>query len=246
MQRISRFSISGFFVLSALCAQLQATPSDIKVVQFEGKAYSLDSGELLYSEHHYINLNRSNQYDNAYVEYKAPDGELFANKDLDFSKHKLIPDMSFNDLRSNQTSLLTKTDNQVKVEHIKKKDLQHETISIDNSKRIVADAGFDRLVIKNWERLLAGKKIKFQILSLDRSELIDFKLETVDINEERLQLSIKPKSWLIRLVMDPIYLQYELSSKRLLEYKGLTNILREKNGELKTDNYIAHIKYRYF
>lgn len=246
MQQINYLTKAVLIVLAMVSAQLQARPSDIKVIQFEGNAYSLDSDELLYSEHHYINLNQSNQYDNAYVEYKKPNGEVFAKKDLDFSKHALIPDMRFIDLRSNLTSLLTKTENTVRVEHIKQQNLQHETIEIESNKRIVADAGFDRLVVEYWDQLLAKKKIKFEILSLDRSALIAFKLATVDIDNERLQLSIEPQNWLIRLLMNPIYLQYERSSKRLLEYKGLTNIISEKNGELQTDNYVAHIKYRYF
>ena len=47
------------------------------------------------------------------------------------------------------------------------------------------------------------------------------------------------------MLVDPIVLEYDLESKRLLSFEGLTNIERFNNGKRSEENYVARIDYYY-
>ncbi len=47
------------------------------------------------------------------------------------------------------------------------------------------------------------------------------------------------------MLVDPIFLEYDLASGRILSYKGLTNVEESISGKATGNNYIAHIKYKY-
>ncbi|MGJ8670267.1 MAG: hypothetical protein ACSHXK_12315, partial [Oceanococcus sp.] len=55
-----------------------------------GNAYDLDSGELVYQEHHRFEY-KDDRMIAAQVEYKRPDGTLIASKSLDFSRNPNLP-----------------------------------------------------------------------------------------------------------------------------------------------------------
>ena len=226
--------------------ELYAASNQHENIHFEGHAYSIDKRILLYTEHHSISLNSQGQYQTGKVTYKTPKGEVFAKKELDFSDNQLVPELSFNDSRSQQTTLLTSTPSEIKIEKVQYNDIKKHSINYDTDKLIVADAGFDRLVIKSWNDLLNKKTIKFQVLTMDRADLIKFRLNVNEITNKKLHLSISPSNWLIRLLMNPNQLEYDLSSKRLLKFSGLTNISEFINGQDQENNYVASIEYRYF
>ena len=74
---------------------------------------------------------------------------------------------------------------------------------------------------------------------------VSFKIEQTFINESIVGFSLAPDNFFIALLVDPIYLEYDLGSGRILSYKGLTNIEEVIAGEHSGSNILAHIKYKY-
>ena len=90
-----------------------------------------------------------------------------------------------------------------------------------------------------------GKKLRFGFLALTRGEFISFYIQQADLSDEFLELKIKPKNWLVSMLVDPIYLQYQRSDRLLKEFRGVTNIRALSKGRVSEDNYQARIEYQY-
>ena len=62
---------------------------------FTGHAYSLETGALLYTEHHSIFSSDDNRRSYSFVEYKSPDNALIASKSLEYDKQGYFPSFHF-------------------------------------------------------------------------------------------------------------------------------------------------------
>ncbi|GAA6135972.1 hypothetical protein NBRC116188_27620 [Oceaniserpentilla sp. 4NH20-0058] len=210
---------------------------------FVGIAYDLNTENIIYYENHTVILNKEGQYKRANVVYKYPSGEEFANKELIFSSPLTIPSFDFDNFYSH-TKINLKNLNGVAY-------LRYESEGVSISKSfevsdyLVADAGFDQLVIKNWDLLVSGNVLKFHFIVPSRGEAVSFRLLTKSINKSVITFILQPENWLFRLLVDDITLVYGKYDKRIKEYIGLTNIEKISDGELTGDYYKARIKYQY-
>ncbi len=185
-------------------------------MQAVGTAFSTDGEQPLYREYHSCEPGTGS----CTVEYRHPEGEVFARKWLDYSESARAPSLRFEDLRSGQ---------QLSVES--------EAISAG----VVIDAGFDNFVRERWESLYAGEAVAFEFLPADRSK--PFAMEASRLDEcdaGRMCLRVAPDSWLLSLFGGAIELVYSEDERRLLEFRGISNI-RDGEGGLQT----VLIKYRY-
>lgn len=217
-------------------------------LHFKGTAFSLDNNALLYTEYHEIKVNTLGQYERGEVIYRDENGQVIATKVLDFSLNALVPNLVFKDHRSQSDITLSRAGSDLIVEYFDGvKNRTHKTRFKPNGSGnpLVADAGFDRFVLKNWNKILAGEKLVFDMLALTRGETIPFQMSMINKTSDQVAIEVKPDSWLVRLLVKPIHLSYELNSQKLMRFEGLTNIQAEENGRLKDENAMAKIVYEY-
>lgn len=247
--------LQGLAFLLGLVLFLGSTSVQAQNFSFFGKAYDLDTGEWLYSETHHIVLSGQGDYLSAQVVYRYPDGKVIAQKNLDFSDSRLAPALTFLDRRDDST--LTTMTGPDSVELIKNTQQARttENVEVEQAQALVVDAGFDQLVLENWDKLVAGEVISFDFLALSRASVVPFQVSRIsdantnaDINANpgtTVTLAIEPESWLIGMLMDPIRLVYDRQTAKLLEYSGVTNIPASESGRVLDENYHARIRYRY-
>lgn len=208
--------------------------------QFVGKAFDSNTGELIYQEHHEVSLNQNQEYERTHVVYKDKKGNVFAQKQLDFSGELLVPQVSFTDTRS---QVMLNIERQKDVVSVRYQD-QRESLKADirYHQRMVVDAGFDQLLLENWEAVLNGDTLKFDFLAPTRGQLIGFSLIPTKQTETIIQFDLEPSNFLISLLVDPIKLTYDKQNRRIIRYEGLTNIEDiNQDGEY----YVANIEYEY-
>lgn len=230
-----------FISLNAYSAQL---------LIFEGAATDPKTSTLLYVERHRVIMNESGDYLSAYVEYRDPEGQVFAEKTLDYAKSTLMPDMMYFDKRSNERisvffspkSIDSEAGLRVLIEQEQNRD--ESFVKLDDSV-VVVDAGFDRLIDKHWNTIRKSKEFEFSFLAITRFELFSFEVIESKANETSAYLELHPRNFFINLLVAPILLEYDIKTERLLKFSGLTNIERYKNGKRTEQNFIADIKYSY-
>ncbi|MBI3534520.1 MAG: hypothetical protein HY072_03400 [Deltaproteobacteria bacterium] len=100
---------------------------------------------------------------------------------------------------------------------------------------------------KNWDVILKGETLAIRYAALDRRETVGFKFfKESDIkcgNQDCVLVKMKPTSFIIAALVDPLLFTFEKTSAKLLELKGRTLAKRNLNGDWKDLD--AHIVYEY-
>lgn len=199
----------GILLLSA------ASTASADTIFAVGKAYSLDSGALKYSEVYYC----SDDGASCEVRYQDSEGKLIAEKQVNFSPIPHSPSLRLKDYR-----------------------LSRE-ISLDGGDPdVVVDAGFDNYVRLRWDEIDSGEVIRFPFLIVGRDAPLKMKAKKSNnsCEQDQLCLQIRVDSWLVGMFAGPINLTYDRVSQRLLRFSGVSN-LRDSAGKLQK----VDIRYAY-
>lgn len=199
-----------------------------------GSAYNLDTNELVYRElYTAIDENKAVR-----VDYVTPDGSTFASKTLVYEGEPFQPSFNFEDTRDNQfvgarfegaRLVLTEGMDGAKNEKV-----------IHDNARTVIDAGFDAYIQLNWDKLVAGKRLKFDFAMPNRLSSVQLELRQVKGPEspvyeasfggEWIYFRITPAKKFISLFADPIHLAYDPNGKYLMRFYGRSNIDDDRGG----------------
>jgi len=208
--------------------------------RFYGYAYDLKSDKYLYTEVHDQRLDGSHWLGGT-IKYYAPDGSLMASKTLDFSADAYIPVFKL-DIPGQKyveaITAVTKTSfTMEKISHGKT-----ETQTIEKTPGMAADSGFHSAIVDHFDELRAGKPLKFKLGVAGELDTFSFrcsKLADVTINgKPAIKLQIKLDS-LLSLIAGPIEVIYDVETKHLVDYRGVSNMHDPTTGEA----YNVHIIY---
>ncbi len=182
-----------------LAGALWALPAS--AMQAVGVAHAPDGGAVRYREYH----NCDSAKTHCTVEYRDPSGAVFARKWLDYGASPVAPSLRFEDSRSGERLQLG---------------------SDEVKTGVVVDAGFDNFVREQWALLAAGDAVHFRFLPAGSETALAMEARRQDdCSDGRLCLAVKPDNWLFALVGGTIHLVYDRDSRRLLQFRGLSNIL---------------------
>lgn len=218
-------AITGFYATSTLAEENYVVA---------GSAYNLDTNELVYRElYTAIDENKAVR-----VDYVTPDGSTFASKTLVYEGEPFQPSFNFEDTRDNQfvgarfegaRLVLTEGMDGAKNEKV-----------IHDNARTVIDAGFDAYIQLNWDKLVAGKRLKFDFAMPNRLSSVQLELRQIKGPEspvyeasfggEWIYFRITPAKKFISLFADPIHLAYDPNGKYLMRFYGRSNIDDDRGG----------------
>jgi hypothetical protein len=225
--RMQFLTACGFFLVASLAGAGDAS--------FTGYARSLDGDDLLYVESHAVAAAGSAE-ETRVVLYRCSAGSgPFARKELDYAANRLAPAFEFNDARSGFSEGLKRGAGGLQVFERagSKAGLRTETISGGGA--LVADAGFDEFVRTRWESLESGKSVDIPFLVPSRLDRVNFKVRKVSeaviegeaANVFRLSVA-GPLGWFL----SDIDVSYRKRDRRLMRYRGITNIRDVAGGML--------------
>ena len=226
-----------------LCAMLAWGQSQQETVRFIGEARSLDGSELLYTEKHEQtgSCEGPNWVPRAgRVRYRAPDGELIAQKTIDYSPVPARPSFVLEDYRFDErTEVRNPVDGTAHVTWRAPDGevTRHKTDIPDNG---VIDAGFEPMVHARWDRLVnQGETSEVQFFAPTRGSFYAFEAEST--SDERIDSAhvfrIRKTGWISSWFIDALYLGFN-RHRQLTDYLGRTNILKTPES-----NHVAHIHY---
>lgn len=112
---------------------------------------------------------------------------------------------------------------------------------------ILAPANFNAFVVENWDRLAGGKKLDVRFAVWDRLETVGFTLQKMKDLDSRgsqwMELRMKPTSFVIAALVDPIFLWYSHGDKKLMVMEGRVAPKQLKDGKWKDLD--ARVVYTY-
>ncbi|XGC79415.1 hypothetical protein ACES2L_08750 [Bdellovibrio bacteriovorus] len=102
---------------------------------------------------------------------------------------------------------------------------------------ILSTANFNAFVKENWQTLASGKEMDVRFAVWDRLETVGFTLKKVREASEGankwIELRMKPTSFVIAALVDPIFLLYSTTDQSLLQMKGRVAPKQFKDGKWK-------------
>jgi hypothetical protein len=224
-----------------------------KLADFQSAAYLTGlashpkTGELLYTE----TWDDKPGGPSATVRYWAPDGAAIAYKTLDFSDSDFAPSVRQADFRHRRGFEVSRDGDELMVRKLKlaaaaplESPSAGRATAVEYGDNLVVDAGFDRYVQARWERLIAGRTVRFDFLQIDKARVIPLKLKMkkcaaqFDVVVRCFSLNID--NLLLSRFVKPILLTYDVTQRRLLRYNGLGQLAGRDGKGL-----VVQIDYRY-
>ncbi len=231
--------------LGLLAAVMLAAPASgyaKPVGETIGKAYDLDSEELLYRETHCLIGDESERK----VIYEDDEGELLALNRVDYGSGEITPSFVQQNFYSSQRIEVAMERDEVRMTVLDESNPEAAEVSSEVPEpgtQLVIDAGFDPFVRNNWDALVDGEIKEFAFPFAAHSSLVDLRIRRFGCSYEtetdqcfRLELS----NWFLRMLADPIELGYDANDRRLTRYRGLSNI-----GDGRGNGQVVDIRYEY-
>lgn len=202
---------------------------------YVGEARTLE-GKGIYEEHHLVRFSGEKPAERL-VTYRCPDGQAFARKHVEYGTPLFAPTFRLEDQRFGYVEGFA--NGAAFVQAGKAADEKRE--AIDAGANLVVDAGFDEFVRQHWDELQAGESVSLEFLVPSRLSAYKFKLRKVrsetmfDQPASVFELAV---SGMLGWFADPLEAGYRDSDRRLMHFKGLTNIRQTLD-----ENIVAQIRF---
>jgi hypothetical protein len=222
---------AGPIAVLAAALALAALPATAAYREEVGLAADLDSGEALYREQHLMRAAPDGGLLERLVVYRCVDGTPFARKRVDYRGAAAAPSFQFEDVRSGYREGVSRTGGAPRV-FVDRPDAEPKQAPLPEG-NLVADAGFDQWVRREWPRLTAGESVPMAFLVPSRLTSYDFKVYEVEGDEvdaagdRRFRLRLGGLLGWIAPHIDVVYAERD---QRLLRFEGLSN-LRDDAGD---------------
>jgi hypothetical protein len=218
-----------FFAVSVILMLLPTICSAETVVHYEqGQAWNMAKTKLLYTESHWT-ASENSILKNRTVLYRCADGTPFARKEINYASSAFAPTFSFNDNRFNYQEGLRWQNGSPLVWYVRDGKSQEKLLKA--SSNLVADAGFDAFIKSRWSALIARQTQSLEFVVPARLTSYGFNLQLINSlafrNEPAHSFKLGLQSWL-GFIAPNIEVIYSHKSKRLLRFKGLSNILNDQ------------------
>lgn len=225
--------------LFGLCLTALCTPSVAQETTVVGKAYRLDSDQLVYIERHrYFDATRHQ------VMYESPEGEVFARKELDYSVSEQAPTFTQTNSLIGERIEVSDADGKIKLRYRPTDNGEVFQKRFERNDRLLVDAGFDKYVKNNWSTLTSGEPLEIDYLVPSETTTVSFDVSQVDCLEgtqaDAVCFSIAPQSWWVSLAVDPLTVAYDPNTRNLVRFTGRGNIANAEGDYQSVD-----IRYQY-
>lgn len=227
------------YLTTALLVSLSSLlTAEESVLSYRGDAFSLEGGELLYTEYHEL-TTKDGRPAARETRYQTPNTEEFAQKQNQYGENPATPNFNLNDTRYDYSEEVTYSNGKWRVSYSEPGESDKGTLGSPDYTPVI-DAGFDEFVRSEWPKLLKDKTVRFSFAVPSRLEWVNFRLIPLQREEGKLTVEMRLSSRLLSWLLEPVELTYDEKTQRLLTYRGLTNI-RDKDGE----GIKAEIRYTY-
>lgn len=197
-------------------------------LELRGYAYDLDSGRFLYTEVH-KQVIADGRWTGGTISYYGPDGSRIGHKTLDFSKDPYVPLYRLDLVAGGGyvEGITAIGDEAIELQKKGYNSAKLRTASVKRRGTMVADSGFHSFLRDRFDGLVAGKTVPFTFVV--SGELDTFKFRARRITDgifegkPAVRLQVEPDT-LLRLLAEPLELLYAPEQRKLLEYRGISNL----------------------
>lgn len=210
-------------------------------LKYSGTASDLTSGQFYYTEEH-EEWQNSGEVVETFITFKDNTDQTIVKKKIDYSKNGSRPDFLLEDLRDGYLEGAESKGEYTELKYRKNSSRKLETKLIRIPEPAVVDGGFNHFVKSKWSELMEGKRIVFHFAVPSAMDYFTFRVSKVEeknfSGKNAVIFKMEPDQLILRSLVQPIILTYNISTKRLMQYEGISNI-----NDLKGKSYKVKIRY---
>jgi hypothetical protein len=192
------------------------------VERFTGVARGTD-GRLQYVETHEVRYDGERVLD-AVTTYRDPAGEVLAVLRSDYAVDPFAPSYRFEDLRTGRFEAVeVGPDGAVLVAGRRRVPVARPA---PGRPPLVAGQGLDRLVRHRLDGLRSGQGLSVAFALPSRHDTYEFRLRALPApgDDTTIEVRIEAASWILRLLAPSMDCEYDAVTRRLLRYRGPSNL----------------------
>lgn len=208
---------------------------------YPGKAFDTERNQPAYTEERQEHFS-AGKLTATETKFTSPQGKLFADLTLDFSRFPFKPDYNFKDFRNGYLEGATVSATSILAY------FQDSSLAPRKEKTLVVpepcviNGGVGEFVKANWANILAGKKIPFNLVVPARLDYykfvayVDMKFAVPQKGTRNLickPIVIEPKNSLLAMLLPTIVMYYEPKTLQMIRYQGIVNIADAKGRSLR-------------
>lgn len=201
----------------------------------KSSAFDINSGDFLYNEFHY-DVYSDNNLKKRISKFVDEKGNIISKREMLFKNDFTKPDFEIEDFRIGYKEGAVVIDSNI-VKVYKRDSFEYpteeNTLQIDGE--FVIDGGLTYFFRKHWGKLINDEVIDFYFIAPNRLDYYSFrvsKYDIVDVNGfSGMRLLLEPSSFILRAFVDPIYITYDLVTRDILYYEGVSNVYNS-NGDI--------------
>ena len=223
-------AVALLLLVAALPAAAQ--PGTLK---FRGYAYDLKTDRFLYTELHEQRVD-GDRWLGGTIEYFGADGKQIAFKTLDFTSDPFVPVYRL-DIRTGggyMEAITAVTPERIEMAKQGYGSKKVEKGSIAHPPLVAADSGFHVFLREHFKPLFDGKTVPFVFAvagNLDGFKFRAYRIaDTTFEGRTAVRFKIEPDS-LLRWLVDPLEVTYDPVQRKLLEYRGVSNLHDPATGK---------------
>lgn len=194
-------------------------------IHYEGVAYSVPGGEVVYREEHWIRDEGETR--RRLVLYRCPDGAPFARKTVAGKIGSAAPDFEMLDGRDGYRDGVRQREGKREVFFQEKAGASERSAPLPSLPNAVIDAGFDAYVRGRWADLENAGTLRIPFLIPERLGYVELKLagsgSSIENGESVRKLRMNLDAW-YSFAAPTLVLTYAEKDQRLRRFEGISNV----------------------
>jgi hypothetical protein len=189
---------------------------------FTGKAVN-PKGALEYIEHHSVKYENGTVIKSQTVYYDPSDrkiGDLIS----DYTHGPQFGSYDFRDIRAQYEDGAKVADDRVR---LFRKESPENDVEAKNLKRKtdqIVGQGFHHFVANNLDAIAQGEVFHVRLVMPSRLDQYKFRIRKRKIEGDTLYIRLDIDNWFLRLFAPHVDVEYDLRTRRLLRYEGISNL----------------------
>jgi hypothetical protein len=222
--------------LAAAQAAASASPS---VERFTGIARD-GNGTLVYREDHEV-LRDGARLLSARTIYTDPAGRTLATLLTDFSGDAFAPTHVFEDARTGEVEAVARAGAGLELRAGGRAKVVAPPS--DPGRRLVSGQGLDRLVQARLAEVAAGTRLELAYAIPGRLDTYELRVRALgDASGPTVRVRAEFSSWILRLLAPSLDVEYDRETRRLLRYRGISNLTFDGGENPQVDIVYAYPK----
>ncbi len=197
---------------------------------FTGKAVN-EKGILEYVEYHTVKYENDKVSESQTIYYDANNtkiGELIS----EYSLGPQFGSYDFRDIRAQHQDGAKVAVDRIRLYRKQSPETDIEETYLAKEEDQIVGQGFHQFIVHNLEQIAQGEVFHIQLVLPSRLDQYEFRIRKREINGDTLYIRLEIDNWLLRMFAPHVDAEYDLKTRHLLRYEGISN-LEDASGKHK-------------